>query len=135
MPGIEWSNELSVKISTFDNEHKKLIDMLNRLHEAMSQGQGHKALADILNELSGYTKTHFIHEEEAMKKYNYAGLNKHKEAHDEFISKLTDAQAQYNSDSLSLSIQMFNFLWSWIQNHIKKIDQSYSEFLIQHGMK
>jgi len=135
MPGIEWSEKLSVKISIFDDEHKKLIGIFNRLHEAMSQGQGLNVLDNILVELSDYTKTHFSHEEEVMKKYEYPGFTEQKKAHEEFIRKLTDAQDQYNKGNLSLSIPMMNFLWSWVQNHIKKMDQNYSEFLIQHGVK
>lgn len=37
---IQWDDNLSVNISTFDNQHKKLILMINELHEAMAQGQG-----------------------------------------------------------------------------------------------
>ena len=135
MPGIEWSEKLSVKISMFDNEHKKLIDIFNRLHEAMSQGQGQNVLAGIMVELSDYTKNHFSHEENVMKKYGYPGLTEQKKAHEEFIGKLTDAQDQYNNGNVSLSIPMMNFLWSWVQNHIKKMDQNYSEFFIQQGVK
>jgi len=135
MPRIEWSDKLSVKVNVFDNEHKKLIDMFNRLHDAMSQGQGKDVLAEILVELSDYTKTHFGHEEDAMKKYDYPGLAGHRKAHEEFISKLTDAQVQYNNGSTVLSIPMLDLLWSWVQNHIKKIDQSYSDFFIKHGVK
>ena len=135
MPKIEWSDALSVKINTFDNEHKKLVDILNRLYDAMSQGQGHKVMADLLIELNNFTKIHFSHEEDIMKKYNYSGFPEQKKAHEEFVSKINETQTQYDSGAISLSLPIFNFLISWIQNHIQKMDRGYSEFLIKQGVK
>ncbi|MCL2155002.1 MAG: bacteriohemerythrin [Leptospirales bacterium] len=132
---MKWTDELSVKINIFDDEHKKLIDLVNKLHDAMSKGQGQKAMADILVELSDYTKIHFGHEEDAMVKYNYPSFPEQKEEHDQFIKKLNDMQTQYKNGSITLSIPIFNFLTSWIQDHIKKLDKSYSEFFIKQGMR
>ena len=135
MAKMEWTDELSVKIGIFDDEHKKLINLANKLYDAMSKGQGHEALEDILVELSDYVKIHFGHEEDAMVKYSYPGFPEQKEAHQEFIKKLNDIQTQYESGSFALSIPTLNFLISWIQDHIKKLDKSYSEFFIKQGMK
>jgi len=135
MPKIKWTDELSVKISAFDNEHKKLIDIFNNLCDVMSQGKSKQMLSDILVDLSNYTKTHFLHEEEAMKKHGYSGVAAHKKAHDEFISRLNEVQSQYASGNVRLGIPIFNFLAAWIENHIQKIDRNYSELFINAGMK
>ena len=135
MPKIEWTDDLSVNIYKFDNEHKKLVELLNKLNDAMSQGQGQKVLSGILSELSTYTKTHFKNEEDAMEKYNYPGKQQQKTQHAEFINKLQEMQTQYNSGTLSLSISVFNFLVNWVQNHIKREDQKYSEFFVKNGMR
>ena len=135
MPKIEWSDDLSVKVFSFDNEHKRLIEMLNKLNDAMSQGQGQKVMAGILSELANYTKTHFKHEEDAMEKHNYPGIAEQKTQHNDFINKLNEMQAQFNSGNVALSIQMFNFLVSWVQNHIKKVDKNYADFFVKHGIK
>ena len=135
MPKLVWSDELSVNISSFDNEHKRLLEMLNKLNDAMSQGHGQKVIAGILSELANYTKTHFKHEEDAMLKCNYPGLAEQRSQHTDFINKLQDMQNQYNSGNMTLSIQVFNFLVSWVQNHIKKTDKNYSEFFIKNGIR
>ena len=134
MAKIAWSEDLSVGIGKFDNEHKKLVELLNKLNEAMSQGQGQKILSGILSELSTYTKTHFKHEEEAMEMYKYPGITEQKAQHTEFVAKLQEMQAQYNAGTLSLSISVFNFLVSWVQNHIKREDKKYSDFFIKNGL-
>ncbi|MCP4996607.1 MAG: hypothetical protein GY934_22960 [Gammaproteobacteria bacterium] len=46
---IEWSQDLSVNVETADTHHKKLISMINSLHDAM-----HKSAAT-----SYMVSTHF----------------------------------------------------------------------------
>jgi hemerythrin len=37
---ITWNDGYSVKVKQFDDQHKKLIDMVNELHDAMGIGKG-----------------------------------------------------------------------------------------------
>lgn len=39
---IEWSDTLSVGVKEIDDQHKKLIDMLNELNKAIQSGWGKK---------------------------------------------------------------------------------------------
>ena len=129
MPKIVWTQDLSVNVTRFDNEHKRLVEMLNKLNESMSQGQGKTVLTSILFELTNYAKTHFKNEEEAMEKCNYPGIVEHKKEHTDFINKVDDMSKQFASGTTSISIQVFNFLLSWVQNHIKTVDKKYSTYL------
>ena len=134
MPKVEWTEDLSVKIGAIDNEHKKLIMLLNKLNEAMAQGQGQTAMAGILTELTSYTRTHFKNEENLMEKHGYPNINEHKKQHADLVIKLQEIQADYNSGKISLSLSMFNFLLSWLQTHIKKEDKGYSAFFVEKGV-
>jgi len=129
MPKLIWTDDLSVGVFRFDSEHKKLIDLLNKLNEAMSQGQGQKVMSGILSELIHYTKTHFKNEEEAMEKANYAGLAEQKKQHSDFTEKIQDLQEQYALGKTSITIEVFNFLNSWVQKHIKTEDKKYAGFV------
>lgn len=40
MPLITWSDTLSVKVQQFDDHHKKLIELINQLFNAMMGGKG-----------------------------------------------------------------------------------------------
>jgi len=135
MPRIKWTEQLSVKITLFDNEHKKLIETINNLSDAMGKGEGHKALDTILDELINYTKTHFKHEEDALEKYNFPGLADQKKQHEAFVKKIEDTKKEYDDGAIALSMPLIDFLTSWIQNHILKTDSGYSEFLLKAGMK
>ncbi len=38
MPYLTWSNEFSIGVPVFDDEHKVLIALANALHEAIASG-------------------------------------------------------------------------------------------------
>jgi len=135
MPIMKWSEQLSVKIDSIDNEHKKLFELINKLADAMSKGEGHNALDSILIELTDYTITHFGHEEEALKKYNFPGLAAHKKEHETFVSKIEDTKKKYEEGAITLTIPLIDFLTTWIKEHILKSDMGYSPFLVKAGMK
>jgi len=135
MPAMQWTEQLSVKIDSIDNEHKKLIELINKLFDAMSRGEGHNALDAILKELSDYTEFHFNHEEEALKKYNYPAFAAHKKEHESFVSKIEDTKKKYEEGAITLTIPLIDFLTSWIKEHILKTDMGYSAFLVNAGMK
>ncbi len=63
MAFIAWTDELSVDIGEIDEQHKKLINMINDLSYAMSKGKGRDVIEAILVGLRDYTVEHFAHEE------------------------------------------------------------------------
>jgi len=135
MEAMKWTEQLSVKVELFDNEHKKLIELINKLHNAMYNGEGHSALKAILTELTDYTVYHFKHEEEALQKCNFPGLAGHKKQHEEFVNKVTETKKKYDEGNLMLSIPTIDFLTSWIKNHIMKSDFAYSDLMHKAGIK
>ena len=63
---IPWKSEYETGITEVDNQHKQLVDILNKLYEAMAVGKGKDVLESIFNELTSYTLTHFSTEEKYM---------------------------------------------------------------------
>ena len=45
---FEWDDTYSVNVGEIDEQHQKLVGMLNDLHEAMEQGKDKDALQEIL---------------------------------------------------------------------------------------
>ncbi len=56
---FNWSEEYSVNVNGLDNQHKKLVDLINELHSAMKEGKSKEVLGKIIEELISYTKFHF----------------------------------------------------------------------------
>jgi hemerythrin-like metal-binding protein len=60
---IVWSDELSVNIEEIDKQHKKLIDVINVLFNAMIEGKTQNIIDTIIDDLIDYAKYHFSTEE------------------------------------------------------------------------
>ncbi len=125
---IEWSEKLAVGVGEMDSQHKKLIDMINKVHELIEQGKGEEAREFFINEITRYLEEHLKAEEEFMKSINYPEFERHKQAHDnfrkvmsEFIPKIKEGDCKEFRSAVALS-------WSWLYSHILKFDKRYGEF-------
>ena len=78
---IKWEQNLSVGVDKFDTHHKKLVDLINKLHDAMSTGKGAETIGSVLDDLIKYTQYHFAEEEKLMTLHKYPDLEKHKAEH------------------------------------------------------
>ena len=128
---ITWNETFSVQVEELDNQHKRLIGLINQLHEAMIEGKGRSVLTPILDELMDYTQTHFTVEKVMMKKCSYPGLAEHKKAHDAFTQKVKEFQGRYQSGQVAISVDLMNFLHDWLVNHILSMDKRYAPYLIK----
>lgn len=132
---MTWTPELSVGIASIDEQHKKLIAMLNDLHEGMSSGQGRAALGPVLEKLVSYTVEHFQYEESLFAKTGYGDTAAHKVEHEKLKAQAIDIQKRYESSTTgALSLEVLNFLRSWLTNHIKGTDKKYSQHLAANGV-
>ena len=75
---IDWNPVYSVKVKKFDDQHKKLIDLINELHDAMKAGQGDTMLGKILQSLVTYTQVNFGEEINTLQSCGYPELTRHK---------------------------------------------------------
>ena len=122
MTYLAWSEELAVGNTFIDNDHKKLIDMVNRLHSLMNEGKGKEVLDKVLHNLVTYTKEHFRREEDLMRSLHFPGYQDHKDEHDKLLKQVLDLQQKFESGAATLSIQVLHFLRDWLINHIGKSD-------------
>lgn len=126
---ITWSDSYSVNSPEMDAQHKKLVAMINDLHDAMKDGHGKEALGRTLDGLIDYAGIHFADEEKLMVKVNFAELPAHKLEHEAFVKKAFKLQADFHTDQVVLSFTVMEFLKDWLVNHILKNDKKYGEIL------
>ena len=51
MAFFEWDDNYSVGVAEIDQQHQRLIGLINELHEAMTQGSSRNALVSAIDEL------------------------------------------------------------------------------------
>ena len=134
MPLMEWSDNLSVNIKEFDEQHKKLVGMVNDLHDAMKNGKGNSVTSSVLSGLIQYVATHFATEEKYMKAHGYPEYYKHKGEHEVLTKQAIDLQKQFQEGKAVLTVELMKFLRDWLSNHILGTDKKYTPFFNSKGV-
>ena len=132
---IEWNKKYETGVSVFDNEHKKLVAIINRLNRAMMAGDGSKVIKGIIGELIDYTATHFKHEENEMVKHGYGKYDEHKGIHVDFVNQVLKVQKEVESGRVTVSTDLMEFLKDWLLKHIMVSDKEYYPFFNSKGLK
>ena len=130
---VEWDDSLSVGIEEIDEQHKVLVDMVNKMHEAIHQRHGSDAVIGILNNLAEYTRIHFAVEESLMRILNYPDYDDHKHIHEDLLHTVQDLQEKVASGKKSIGFELMHFLKTWLTKHIMEEDMQYSSFFISAG--
>jgi len=126
---IKWSDKLSVGNTQIDSEHKNLVNLVNRLHDALKAGKAKEEIGSVLSELVNYTMVHFKNEEALMAKGNYPGLAEHQKQHRELKVQVQELLKKHNAKSVTLGIETANFLRDWLQKHIMQTDKQYMDYV------
>lgn len=135
MPLMAWNNNLSVGIAVIDEDHKKLVAMVNELYDAVQGGHGKEALGKILDGLINYTVLHFAREEKFFLETGYPDAIAHKKEHADLTKQVLDVQTKYKSGATStLSLEVMNFLKNWLVKHIQGSDKKYGPYLNAKGI-
>ncbi len=135
MPLFEWDDALyGVGVKAIDDQHKKLVGMLNELYDAQRRGQSAGVTNQVLSDLIAYTDYHFGTEEEFMRNYEYPDYLKHKKEHDALRRTALDFQADLRSGKRAVSIDLSHFLRDWLAHHIQGTDKQLGVFLNQKGV-
>jgi hemerythrin len=135
MAFIKWKEEYSVKVAEIDEQHKKLISLINQLAEAMSVGKGRDVLNGVLAELVEYTEYHFEAEERLFREHGYPEHERHSQAHDELTAKAQELKGAFNRGETKLSVEVMLFLSTWLNRHILDEDKQYEPYLTGKGMR
>nr|WP_320116651.1 bacteriohemerythrin [uncultured Desulfuromonas sp.] len=133
---IEWSDEISVGIQEIDEQHKKLVDLINRLYEEMTLGDDKVGVAkEVLNELVQYTIIHFAVEECLFRIFEYPDYSAHCDMHEDLRNQVYDINKKVQEGERLITPELLFFLRKWITNHIMVEDKKYGPFLLKKGMK
>ena len=123
---LVWQDDLNIGIEVIDNQHKRIVEMLNHLHVAQ-QGLQRLAVAEVIDELVDYTMSHFAFEEELMEEAGYPFCAAHKRVHEIFGKRVSDYRLRFQAGE-----DVTTMLSRWLFNHIRGDDKAYAESVKHH---
>jgi len=130
---VQWKDSYSVGVGDLDNDHKRLIELINRFQTAYNYHTGEKFEIESFNELVNYTKYHFEREEKMMAEAGYPDLAAHKEMHRSMISKVEVFQKEYGERGHEALEGVASFLSDWLIQHINGTDKRYAPYMRRAG--
>jgi hemerythrin-like metal-binding protein len=128
---MEWNEKLVTGVKECDEQHKKLVSLINELYDAMKQGKGKEVLDKMLDELVKYAGYHFTTEETLMTKYGFPELATHKKEHEAFKAKIKEFLDKKAKGEVTLTVELMSFLKDWLVKHIMGTDKKYGPFLVE----
>ena len=133
---VTWKDEMSVGVKRVDDQHRRMIAMINGLHAAMLEKRGKEVLGHLFEELAEYTVTHFGTEEELMQAYRYpeGDFAYHKLEHEKLVQQVIMLREKARAGELAVSVEVMHFLRDWLQNHILETDRKMKPFFAEKGL-
>ncbi len=136
---IKWDDQYCVGISIIDEEHKKLIGILNKaIFTKENNGDPEELreeLREVLREMTNYALTHFKTEETYMKEFNYIEYQDHKEEHRFFSTETIAYIDKVIKGDYQIANEIIEYLKWWLVNHIQVTDKEYVVCFNENGLK
>ena len=126
MKAFVWDQHFITGLKQVDEQHQRLVDLINRLGESLiaEQAPDDAALLSVFDEVAEYAKYHFAEEERLQRD---AGLpsayrDRHRQNHAQFVEQLSSMWNSRGTMSNAGEV-LHGFLCSWLAFHILGEDQ------------
>jgi hemerythrin-like metal-binding protein len=127
-----WNTNFETGIPIIDEQHKKLIDLLNLLISHIAYQSDVPTLNLIFDELKEYTQYHFSTEEKIWQDYFYDDTwgEWHKHAHTDFISEVIKIKEESHQSLDETIEEIVKFLTHWLAFHILDSDKRMAKVVL-----
>ena len=127
---VVWRSEYNLGIPIIDEQHRGIVTAINSLYYGMQNKYTKIILAPIADMVSNYTHIHFGIEEAFLEKYNFAGIQHHRQLHKELIDTLFKVRQEstWNQDPS----HFLEFLKRWWIDHICDKDRVFRDYLFKN---
>ena len=125
---LTWSAALDTGLDDVDREHRRLLDIFNRVAGTRDRD----ALESALRELSDYAVYHFGTEARLMRRWPLSASHRraHCRAHQRFRGFLGRARELLDADPDAVAGEVSLFLAQWLQHHIMGMDRRMAEDIL-----
>ncbi|MDR3435161.1 hemerythrin domain-containing protein [Telmatospirillum sp.] len=129
---IEWTDAYRLGIPRLDDDHRNLVDILNRFLAATESGVDTRALGVILDQFAEGLAAHCRWEEALLDRYDYADRLGHAERHQQMLVRLEAFISPYKDGALlhDQTCDKSEFLANLLLAHIRDDDLPFKPYLM-----
>lgn len=124
-----WKDIYAIGVNQMDDEHKILIQKINKLAETLegkdSKIGGHQKLIDAFSDMAKYTAEHFEREQVYQASINYPDLEPHKKIHKNLLATVAKYGEAVKANTVDPA-ELMNFINDWLLKHILGVDMKYA---------
>lgn len=128
-----WSANFETGIPLIDEQHKKLVQLINKLTCSLSSRSEPSELNAIFAELADYAVYHFQSEEEIWHEFlpDDPWELEHKQTHGRFVEMIQNLRAADTGQSVERVIEsIIKYLTHWLVYHILECDMRYAKAVL-----
>jgi hemerythrin len=130
---VDWHDSYSIGIRLIDDQHKELINLTNRLHQASVYGWENSKVAfmSAIRAAVDYVGYHFGTEEKIMERIHYPDYKSHKKEHSDFVKEVLRQVQDFQADQKVSANDFVLFLKNWVLAHIAVCDKKLGMYLVK----
>lgn len=120
-----WSDSFNTGIPTIDEQHQRLVQLVNHLARKLAHQEDNLALNQVFDDLAAYAVYHFQTEEAIWHEFLPGDVTEieHKKVHDSFIGQVIKLKEHADKDGEDAAIEeLVFFLIRWLTSHILESD-------------
>lgn len=136
MAFITWNDTYSVGVREIDEQHQKIVSIINRLFDVFEIKQTEdEEMAKVFEELMDYADNHFATEEKYFERFGYDKSAPHIDMHNQYRNKIKDLKTEFEtSKSKDVFFEVMNYLQDWWVWHINHTDKEYTKCFNDNGL-
>lgn len=120
-----WNENFATGLSLIDEQHKRLVDLINQVATHIVQQSDRTMLSGIFDELAEYTDYHFTTEENIWHSYfsDDEWVAEHEKTHAAFVAALHEIRDKEKDNQPRGPEEILAFLTHWLAFHILENDK------------
>ncbi len=129
---IVFDDSLKTGNKLIDEQHRELIDRVNKLEQACAAGGQKRAAIQTLDFLLDYVHVHFADEEELQAEHKYPQTEAHKAQHrafEEAVGQLNEMLEEEEGPSEAFVDAVKKNIAQWLVDHICVWDKQLAQYI------
>jgi len=120
---MNWKDDFETGIDYLDDEHRRLVALVNEACESMGGDAPESVVADCLGRLYTQINAHFALEERLMRERKYAAYDKHKVEHEALLEEIRYMMEAYERGACeTCGMTPDECLTAWLYKHFQAQD-------------